>query len=293
MDLNKKNTGRIKTSRLLLCVAIWWLVLAIGYMIVSYKIDKFKNDITRTGVAFLQEVTDRISLSLLEYDLKSLRKILQDVEKKPGVLYASIIDHKNKIVAYTDPGQLIPDESKSVSRSDHVFFWEGSSVGHSRIINFSTDLTYAGTKIGEIFLTFSAALINRMKYGFILTAISSFIILLLVLTGLYFKGFRPITYALKTRYSKKLTFPLGFSESSNIACPLCGAEQTFSRERFTDINLDRFLIIQSAQNVSDPDRFRLPRGISLSEISNREDLVWLKRQVVLRCIEIIKRLSVE
>jgi len=293
MDLNKENTGRIKTSRFLLCVAIWWLVLAIGYMIISYKIDKFKNDITRTGVAFLQEVTGIISLSLLEYDLKSLRKILQDVEKKPGVLYASIIDHKNKIVAYTDSGQLIPDKSKSVSRSDHVFFWEGSSVCHSRIINFSTDLTYAGTKIGEIFLTFSAALLNRMKYGFILTAISSFIILLLVLTGLYFKGFKPITHALKTRYSKKLTFPLGFSESSNIACPLCGIEQTFSRERFTDINLDKFLIIQSAQNVSEPDQFRPPRGISLSEIANREDLVWLKRQVVLRCIEIIKRLSVE
>jgi hypothetical protein len=293
MDLNKKNTGRIKTSRLLLCVAIWWLFLGIGYMIISYKIDKFKKDITRTGVALLHEVTDRTSLPLLEYDLNSLRKILQDVEKKPGVLYASIIDHKNKIVAYTDPGQLIPDKSKSVSRSDHVFFWEGSSVGHSRIINFSTDLTYSGTKIGEIFLTFSATFINRMKYGFIFTAVSSFIILVLVLTGLYFKGFRSITHALKARYSKKLTFPLGFSASSNIACPLCGAEQTFSRERFTDINLDRFLIIQSARNVSDLDRFRPPRGISLSEISNREDLAWLKRQVVLRCIEIIKRLSVE
>ena len=64
MDLNKKNTGRIKTSRLLLCVAIWWLVLVIGYIFVFYKIDKFKNDITRTGVAFLQEVTGKISLIL-------------------------------------------------------------------------------------------------------------------------------------------------------------------------------------------------------------------------------------
>ncbi|MCW9065853.1 MAG: hypothetical protein OQJ78_06100 [Ignavibacteriaceae bacterium] len=131
-----------------------------------------------------------------------------------------------------------------------------------------------------------------MKYGFIFAAISSFIILVLVLTGLYFKGFRPITDALKARYSKK-SLPLGFFEGSNIACPLCGEKQTFSRERFTDINLDRFLIIQSAQNVSSPDRFRSERGISLSEISNREDLVWLKRQMVLRCIEIIKKLSVE
>ena len=293
MNFKKKDTGSIKKSRLFLCVAIWWLVIVIGYVIISFKIEKFKNHITQSGVALLHEVIGKTSLPLLERDVKSLRKILQDVEKRPGVSYASIIDHKNKIIAYTDPNQLVPLKSERVSSLDHVSFWEGSSNRHSRIINFSTDILYAGTRIGKFYLSFSATWINRIEYGFILIAISSFIILVFVLTGLYFKGFRPITGALKARYRPKVSFALGFFENSNMSCPLCGAEQPFSRERFSDINLDKFLIVKSVQDRSNPVGFRPLKGIRLSEVSNRKDLLWLKRQVIFRCTEIIKKLAIE
>lgn len=293
MNFKKKDTGSIKKSRLFLCVAIWWLVIVIGYVIISFKIEKFKNHITQSGVALLHEVIGKTSLPLLERDVKSLRKILQDVEKRPGVSYASIIDHKNKIIAYTDPNQLVPLKSERVSSLDHVSFWEGSSNRHSRIINFSTDIIYAGTRIGKFYLSCSATWINRIEYGFILIAISSFIILVFVLTGLYFKGFRPITGALKARYRPKVSFALGFFENSNMSCPLCGAEQPFSRERFSDINLDKFLIVKSVQDRSNPVGFRPLKGIRLSEVSNRKDLLWLKRQVIFRCTEIIKKLAIE
>jgi len=293
MDIKKQDPDRIKKSRLFLCVAIWWLVIVIGYLIVSLKIEKINNDITQSGVALLHEVTGKTSLPLLERDVTSLRKILQDVEKRPGVSYASIIDHKNKIIAYTNPNQLLPVKSKRVSSSDHVSFWDGSSNRHSRTINFSTDIIYAGTRIGKFYLTYSADRINRIKYGFILIAISIFILLVFVLAGLYFGGLKPITSALKTRYSPKVSFARGFFENLNMSCPLCGAEQPFSREGFSDINLDKFLIVKSVQDGSNPDRFQPSKGILLSGVSNREDLGWLKRQVIFRCTEIIKKLAVE
>lgn len=293
MNFQDKDTGSVKKSRLFLCVAIWWLVVVIGYVIISFKIEKIKNHTTQSGVALLHEVTGKTSLPLLERDVTSLRKILQDVEKRSGVSYASIIDHKNKIIAYTDPNQLLPVKSDRVSSSDHVSFWEGSSKRHSRVINFSTDIIYAGTRIGKFYLSYSAAWINRIRYGFIIIAISSFIILVLVLTGLYSRGLRSITGALKTRYSSKVPFDLKIFENSDMSCPLCGAEQPFSRERFSDINLDKFLIVKSVQDGSNPVRFRPLKGIGLSEVSNREDLVWLKRQVIFRCTEIIKKLAVE
>jgi hypothetical protein len=292
MNFKKKDTGSIKKSRLFLCVAIWWLVIVIGYVIISFKIEKFKNHITQSGVALLHEVTGKTSLPLLERDVTSLRKILQDVEKRPGVLYASIMDHKNKIIAYTDPNQLVPLKSEGVSSSDHVSVWEGSSNRHRRTINFSTDIIYAATRIGKFYLSYSADWINRIRYGFILISISSFIILVFVLTGLYFKGFRPITDALKARYRPKVSFTLAFIENSNMSCPLCGAEQPFSRERFSHINLDKFLIVKSVQDGFNPVGFRPLKGIRLSEVSNREDLGWLKRQVIFRCTEIIKKLAV-
>jgi len=293
MNFKDKDTGSVKKSRLFLCLAIWWLVVVIGYVIISFKIEKIKNHITQSGVALLHEVNGKISSPLLERDVTSLRKILQDVEKRSGVSYASIIDHKNKIIAYTDPNQLLPVKSDRVSSSDHVSFWEGSSNRHSRVINFSTDIIYAGTRIGKFYLSYSADWINRIRYGFIIIVISSFIILVLVLTGLYSRGLRSITGALKTRYASKVPFDLKIFENSNMSCPLCGAEQPFSRERFSDINLDKFLIVKSVQDGSNPVRFRPLKGIGLSEVSNREDLVWLKRQVIFRCTEIIKKLAVE
>ena len=293
MDSKNKDTGGIKKSRIFLSVAIWWLVIVIGYVMISFKIEKFKNHVTQSGVALLHEVIRKTSLPLLERDVTSLRKILQDVEKRPGVSYASIMDHKNKIIAYTDPNQLVPLKSERVSRSDHVSFWESSSSGHSRTINFSTDIIYAATQIGKFYLSYSADWINRMRYGFILISISSFVILVLVLTGLYFKDLRPITGAWKTRYRLKGSFDPGLFEHSNMSCPLCGAEQPFSQECFSDINLDKFLFVKSMRDGFNPSGIRPLKGIRLSEVSNREDLGWLKRQVILRCTEIIKKLAIE
>lgn len=292
MDLNEKDAVGIKKSRLFLCVGIWWIVMAIVYLMISFKVEEIKKDITKTGVALLQEISDKISLPLLERDVNSLSKILQQVGKKPGVLFSSIVDHKNKIIAYTDISQLIPVKTENINRSDHISFWEASATDHNRIINFSTDVSYAGTKIGEIFLAFSANRINRIQHIFVLAASSSFIILVIVLAGLYFKSFKSIRDQLKTRYRPKVSYPTGFSEGCDIICPLCGEKQPFPREGFTAFNLDSFLITQSVQDKLDPGKFHPSRGIRLSEISNREDLTWLKRQVIFRCTEIIKKLAV-
>jgi len=82
------------------------------------------------------------------------------------------------------------------------------------------------------------------------------------------------------------------SESSNIICPLFGEEQLFSRKLFTQFNPDELLIVRSAQDEPDPDRFCFLKGIRLTKIPTSNGLLWLKRQVVLRCTEIIQKLAV-
>jgi len=82
------------------------------------------------------------------------------------------------------------------------------------------------------------------------------------------------------------------SESSNIICPLCGEEQPFSRKLFTQFNPNELLIVQSLQDEPDPDRFLSLKGIRLTKISNSNGFVWLIRQVVFRCTEIIQKLAV-
>ncbi len=292
MDLNKKDAGRIKKYRFFLSVAIWWIVILIAYPVVSFKVERIKKDITQTGVELLQKISVKISLPLLEHDTNALGKIMQDVAKKPGVLFSSIIDHKNHMIASTDNNPLTPIKRESVPGWDHVSYWEGAPDSHRRVINFSTDVSYAGTKIGEIFLTFSGDRINRIKNGFFLITISSFIILAFVLAVFHFRGPRAINDKLQTRYRPKISFPLEISEGSTIVCLLCEGEQPFSRKLFTRFNPDTFLIVQPAQDVRNSNQLGSFKGIRLSELSNRKDLLWLKRQVVFRCTEIIKKLAV-
>jgi len=82
------------------------------------------------------------------------------------------------------------------------------------------------------------------------------------------------------------------SESSNIIYPLFGGGQPFSRKLFTQFNLDALLIVRSVQDEPDPDRFRFLKGIHPTKISNSNGLLWLKRQVVFRCTEIIQKFAV-
>jgi hypothetical protein len=292
MDLNKKDAGRIKKYRFFLSMAVWWIVILMAYLVVSFKVERIKNDITQTGVELLQEVSVKISLPLLEHDVTSLGQVLQDVAKIPGVLFSSIIDHNHQMIASTDNNPLTPVHRESVPGSDHVSYWEGVPDSHSSVINFSTDVSYAGTKIGEIFLTFSGHRIHRIKKGFFLITISSFIILAFVLSVLHFRGLNAINEELQTRYLPKISFPLEIPEGSNIVCPLCKGEQPFSRELFTRFNSDTLLIVQPDQDAHNSNQLRSFKGIRLSELSNKKDLLWLKRQMIFRCTEIIKNLTV-
>ena len=83
-----------------------------------------------------------------------------------------------------------------------------------------------------------------------------------------------------------------FAETTCIACPLCGTNKPFSQEVFNDINLERFRIIRSTNSELKPGGSDKSKDIFLSEIVRRKDLGWLKRQVIIRCIEIIKKLAV-
>ena len=292
MELSKKDAGRIKKYRFFLSVTIWLIVILIAYVVVSFKVERIKNDITQAGVDLLQEISVKISMPLLEQDVNALGKILQDVAKKPGVLFSSIIDHNNQMIASTENSPLTTVKRENVSGSGNVSYWEETPDSHINVINFSTDVSYAGTKIGEIFLTFSCDRINRIKKRFFLITISSFILLAFVVTVHHFKGLKSITDELQPGYCPNITFPLEILEGSNIVCPLCEGEQPFSRKLFTQFNPDTFLIVQPAQDAHNPSQFASLKGIRLSELSNRKDLLWLKRQVVFRCTEIIKKLAV-
>ena len=285
MKLLQKNR-----SRLILCFLVWWMCIAVFYMITASKISRVRKTISQTGVEMAKVFSSRVSLPLLELDMPTLSALLSEATSKSDIVYAAIIDHKNNIMAYTNVELIMSIKKEGALTVDQVSFWEGDSSDYKRIVNFSSDVTYAGTKIGEIYLAISAAEIDKFEKRFVLGALSSVITLLFVIIVLYYKGLRSIVSKLRAAYRLQAGSGV-FAETTCITCPLCGTNKPFSQEVFNCINLNRFRIIRSTNSELKPGGSDESKDIFLSEISKRKDLGWLKRQVIVRCLEIIKKLA--
>lgn len=236
--------------------------------------------------------SSRASLPLLELNMPTLSALLNEATSNSDIVYAAIIDHKNNIMAYTNVELVMSTINERARTVDQVSFWEEDASDYKRIVSFSSDVTYAKTKIGEIYLAISAAEIDKFEKRFGFGALSSFTILFFVIIVLYYKEVRSIVIKLKAVYRSQASGGGVFAETTCIACPLCGTNKPFSQEVFNYINLDRFRIIRSTNSKLKPGGFYKSKEIFLSEIAKRKDLGWLTRQLIVRCIEIIKKLAV-
>ncbi|MEA3457740.1 MAG: hypothetical protein U9R21_03590, partial [Candidatus Thermoplasmatota archaeon] len=285
MKLLQKNR-----SRLILCFLVWWMCIAVFYMITVSKISRVRKTISQSGVEMAKVFSSRVSLPLLELDMPTLSALLNKATSKSDIVYAAIVDHKNNIMAYTNVELIMSIKKEGALTVDQVTFWKGDSSAYKRIVSFSSDVIYAETKIGEIYLAISAAEIDKFEKRFSFGALSSFTILLFVIIVLYYKEVRSIVSKLRAGYRSQAGSRGVFAETTRIACPLCGTNKTFSKKVFNYINLDRFRIIRSTNSELKLGGSDKSKDIFLSEIAKRKDLGWLKRQVIVRCIEIIKKL---
>lgn len=265
--------------------------MIIIYLVVTIRMDKVKKDIIQTGVLMAQKFSDRVNLPLLEQNIQVMSKLLSDTTSRPDVVYAAVIDHQNYIIAYTNAERIIPVDRKATQKIDQVSLWEGNLSNHKQIINFFTDVVYSGTKIGQIDLALSAAKINELKNIFILIAISTFSVLLFVI-AVFYNGFGYLSRLLQAHDKPKAPAPITLSEGSYISCPLCGTNKSLAQDIFSKSNINKVPIIQATGSETDSGEFRKNSGTYLSDIAKKEDLSWLKRRIIHRCTEIIKRLAV-
>jgi hypothetical protein len=282
-----------RNKRVLIFCLLAWLMIVLGtYLIVRISIGQVKRNISQSGIAMATGFSNKVSLPLLERDMAMLSQLLHEATDNPSVVYAAIIDHKNNIVAYTNAELIMPVNKGGFARTvDRVSFWEGFAADQKKIFSFSTNVTYAGTKIGEIYLALSAIEINQFKRRFSLITMSSFGVLLLLAVVLHFTH-----VTLTAKRSRGPKSPLAAEEvplgnMAHMACPLCGSHKPFTDKAVSRVNLDSFLFLRAGNGEREAARSSTSQGISLSEMGEREGLGWLKRQVIFRCTEIIRKLA--
>jgi hypothetical protein len=289
MDSIQRLGKYLSHRNLILVLVFWWLAMLIAYSIITLRVNHLKNQLRQSGIEITNAFSSRVSLPLLEKNSQSIHNLLTDAVNQANVVYASVVDHRNKVVAFTGTGHLMPDLTDAARSVEKVSMWEGGFASHAKILNFASDIVYAGTKIGEIFIGLSTPESFQTRKQFTLIAVCSSLLLLFLVALL---RYRSIKTWIVGYFGLEHSNPANISKTkkSLVICPLCGSQKSLSAKPFRPSNLDKFLKTGISKRESHHVNPISPQH-DVHELETTKDFSSIRRQIILRCTEIIGKLA--
>ena len=294
MTIGQSYLSRLKAQHLVAGLMIWLLLLLAAYLIMTFQLDR-RNDATRQrGIAVTQELSDQIRLPLLEKNIPGVQALLREAHKETNAIYASVSDHGGQIVAYTGAENFVPrtDGGAAAAPTDDVAYLEGLLKSNQKVFRFTADVFFSGTRIGEVVMALSALTSDHIRNGFQLAALIGALIFTLLFVALRFN----IQIDRVNRMETKLQAATTSDETevrsiTTVVCPLCGTHKPFSRDVFRRTKFEKLVNVGSSKDTTGIETLVDADGIDLLALAHRKDLSGLKRQVIRRCLEIVKKLS--
>jgi len=229
MDTTLRDGLRIKNRHLVWVIIAWWALMVFGYFITTFRVDRFKSSLQDSGIKIVQELSNHVREPLLERDAQAIRTLLVNAAKSVNVIYASVTDHQNEIIAFLSGEQTHPPADEATRKIGQVIFWESGIANHKKIISFASEVTFSGTKIGEIYIALPTAETELIRNQFRNIAIYSVLILLLFIIYARFRGIVTFLLKLKMYFQRRPQTKIK-PEPSLINCPVCGAQQRLYSE---------------------------------------------------------------
>jgi hypothetical protein len=178
MTTKAEDVTRFTKKRFVWCLVGWLLICVTFYVFIYIREYSHTQRLIKTGVAISKNISSQSGLPLLERNIDLLSKFLEEITEKPGVVFASIIDHKNKLIAYTDRDQFLTLKKEKSGDLDGVNYWRISGMNHQKVMNFSSEITFSDTRVGEVFISLAAQNMDTIKFFFLYSAVLSLWIIL-------------------------------------------------------------------------------------------------------------------
>jgi len=280
--------------RLFLLIGICLALIVTAYFLTIIRIEIDNGKIRESGIEIAKELSRSVSLPLLGENAQSIQSLLSYVAENKDITTVSVFDHRNEIVARVGAGESLPytkDEGQSISQ---VLIWESDLTNRKNMVSFSTDITYAGTKIGELYMEIPGAEKSKIRNQFKIAIFSVFLLLIVFVVALRYPNISSGLTKLRGVHRQrpdKLTDIDPVMTDAFVTCPLCGSRKAFSSDVFRHSDLEDVFLFKVPGKDPDTGIHTDSGGIQLRELGKREDLSWLKRQVIIRCSEIIMKLS--
>ncbi len=177
---------RRNRNSLVICLVIWLIASASGYLVLNSNVKHLTNDFYQYGLLRSRTLAAKIAPSLLENNILSLNVAIGEVEGSNNLISASILNHENKFVTHTDSNMInktfipIKDE-RYIDTIKEVSIKAKSLPNNEKIVSFSTNVTFSGINIGKVYLVFSSTYlyssISKYKAFFLYAIIFSLFLL--------------------------------------------------------------------------------------------------------------------
>jgi len=102
MMTSEKSSFQLSGKKIILILVAWFVLCLLIYIFINIWERNRRQALIKTGVSISKDISSQSGLLLLERDINRLSRLIDKITEKPEVVFASIIDHKNKIIAYTD-----------------------------------------------------------------------------------------------------------------------------------------------------------------------------------------------
>ena len=278
MQIYKKN--RFTLKNFLISISIWLIVCLVVYLI-GHAVEQNKEaKLVKSGFAISKDISSQSGMPLLEREFDHLSALIEQTTKKPGVVFASIIDHKNKIIAYSDQNQFFTLNKKYARQEDGIKYWRVISLETHNVMNFLTPITFSDTRVGEVFLSLATQNFDRFYRIVMLLGLLSFLCITLM--------FGAANYQNLLIWIRQKDMPPGIPPHENeddplFTCPLCSAAGRFSDQTCNDDPLESSTVLT---RYGDPER-----TIMLYDLNKIEELSWIKQRIITKCAKIIATIS--
>jgi hypothetical protein len=184
------------SKALTVCLSVWLLVNIAGYLLYHYRFAHKYEEFFQQGIAQVKNLESKSGPFVLEKDILSLNVAIKELQDVKSLKYATILDHKNTILAHTKP-ELMNQKFKPLLGEKPIDMRDGTRIvsgilpDQTVVVGFFKNIVFSDVEIGSIGVVLSAAgLESDLKQLRLMYFSGAILTLILLGAGLFLLDYR-------------------------------------------------------------------------------------------------------
>ena len=165
-NMKGKEFYRRNRNVIIVCLVIWLIGIAIGFLIHHTGVNRAREDLYQQGMTAAEGLAANSAPFVLEKELLALQVEIKELDKIENLVYAVITDHQEEILVQIGAdvtfGKFIPPRKpQPVAKRDDINVTLNRLPDNSTYFGFYKSITFAQVEIGSVYIAISTADLNQ------------------------------------------------------------------------------------------------------------------------------------